>query len=423
MLKTPATWAQIAAIILALSMTFSPFLLSVGIWMLVAVALWESSRIVHERDGHITGKQVLLFSWQRLVENRAYLALTALFWVVCLSLLWSSDLSFGLARLRIRIPFLVLPWALANLPRLTVRQYTSVIVVLVVVLVLLCIGVWINYSFDKETVLSGLGEGQPIPVPRHHIRFSLMMVVAIISGGWLFSKKGFWPSKMERWFFGAALVFLLLFLHFLSVRSAIIALYAATFFTVVRFLYLTKRWKVGLIALVFLILTPVIALRTVESLQQRVAYMIYDWQHYKSQAGGESYSDSERFVSLYVGWSIWKSHPWLGSGVGDLEEESRRMTEQLYQEYSETPKLPHNQFIYILASTGLFGFAISMFAFLYALFDRVYRNTFLFLAFQVVVFVSFLVEYTIETSIGAAFYLFYQLWFMKMSREIDVMRI
>jgi O-antigen ligase len=415
MFKSPAAWAQIAAIILAASMTFSPFLLSVGIWMLVAVALWESALLVLKRDGRITWKRVLLFSWQRLASNKAFLALTVLFWIVCISLIWSSDLSFGLERVRIRIPFLVLPWAVANLPRMSIRQYASVIVVLVIVLLLLCLGVWVNFLLDRDTVMTGLGEGQPIPVPRHHIRFSLMMVVALLSGGWLFSKKGYWRSNNERWLFGAALSFLLLFLHFLSVRSAIVALYATTFFTVVRFLYLTQRWKAGLVALLFLIITPIIAIQTVKSLQQRIAYMVYDWQHYQSAGGGESYSDSERFVSLYVGWSIWKSQPVLGSGVGDLEEETKRMTEQLYQEYSETPKLPHNQFIYILASTGLFGLVLSLFSFLYPFFFRVYREKYLFLSFQVVVFISFLVEYTLETSIGTAFYLFYQLWFMQMA--------
>lgn len=418
-IKTPAFWGLPAAILLVVSMTFSPFLLSVGIWSCVVVALWEAAVRVFARDGRVTVKQTLLFSWKRFYADRAFFVLSLLFWVVCLSLLWSTDLSFGLARIRVRIPFVVLPWALANFPNYSLRHYTLLIMVMTATLILLCLGVWLNFLFESETILAGLGEGQPIPVPRNHIRFSLVIVTILLSGGWVFSKKAYWPNKTERWIFGAALLFLFVFLHFLSVRSAIIAFYGATFFTVFRFLKLTQRWKVGVVALLFLILTPIIALRTVESLQQRVAYMIYDWQHYKSSKGGENYSDSERFVSLYVGWSIWMEQPLLGTGVGDLEKETLAVTERLYQQYSETPKLPHNQFIYILASTGIVGLVLSLVAFLYPVSVRKYRRHYLFMSFQVVVFVSFLVEYTLETSIGAAFFLFYQLWFMKMASAQD----
>jgi O-antigen ligase len=404
---TPADLTIAAAMLLSVSMIFSPFLLSVGMWLIVVAALWEIKRV-----GRSFGESI-----QKLVDHRAFLMITLLFWVFALSFFGSEDKEFWLARTRIRIPFLVLPWAFANLPVLGFRRYAALIYVFVLILFLFTAGSLLNFALDPDTILSGLGEGQPVPVPRNHIRFSLMIVLAIVSGGWLVGKADYWSSRMERNWFAGALIFLFLAVHVLSVRSALIALYAALGFSVFRFLFLTKNWKVGILALVLLVLAPVIALNTVGSLKQRIAYMLYDWQHFRSAEGGESYSDSERFISLDVGARIWMDNKVMGVGVGDLEQETQRYTSKFHPFYAETPKLPHNQFIYILAGTGLIGLMISLLALLYPLTIATYRKFYLFIIFQVIVFVSFLVEYTLETSIGAAFYLFYMLWWMRMAEE------
>jgi O-antigen ligase len=404
---TPADLTIAAAMLLSVSMIFSPFLLSVGMWLIVVAALWETKRV-----GRSFGASI-----QKLVNHRAFLMITLLFWVFALSFFGSEDKGFWLARTRIRIPFLVLPWAYANLPVLGFRRYAALIYVFVLVLLLFTAGSLLNFALDPDTILSGLGEGQPVPVPRNHIRFSLMIVLAIVSGGWLVGKADYWSSRMERNWFAGVLVFLFLAVHILSVRSALIALYAALGFSIFRFLFLTKKWKVGILALVLLVLAPIIALNTVGSLKQRIAYMLYDWQHFRSAEGGESYSDSERFISLDVGARIWLDNKVMGVGVGDLEQETQRYTSNFHPFYAETPKLPHNQFIYILAGTGLIGLMISLLALLYPLTIATYRSFYPFIVFQVIVFVSFLVEYTLETSIGAAFYLFYMLWWMRMAEE------
>ena len=409
--KTPEGLALFSAALVVLNMSVAPFLLSVGMWGLVIAAIWHLWRL--QPEAGLWG--ALRSGTLNFVRNRSYLSISLLFVVVLLSGLWSEEYPFWLDRTRVRLPFLVLPWAFANFPPLNIRQYTSIIYLLVLSLILLAAGSMVNFWLDTDTVLGGLGEGQPVPVLRQHIRFSLMIVVGVLSGGWLVSKADYWSSNQERRWFAIGIAFLFVVLHILSVRSALVAMYAALAFTVFRYLYLTRQWKQGIIAIVFLAMAPVIAYQRMESLQQRIAYMVYDWQHFNSKDGGESYSDSERFISLYVGVQMWLENPLLGVGTGDLETEILKMTERLYPRYAETPKLPHNQFIYILAATGIFGAILSLIAFLLPLFQLRYRSCYLFVVFQVVIFVSFLVEYTLETSIGAAFYLFYLLWWMKMS--------
>lgn len=386
--------------------------MSISIWGLVFVAFWQCS--AGSRQGAAGKLQrvwgILVKSFRRLFRQPAYAGLLLLLFVPALSGLWSADQAYWLERTRVRLPFLVLPWAFANLPRLTQRQNYFILYVLVWTMVILCVGVGINFLLHKQKIMFDMYQGRPMPVPRHHIRFSLLVATAVFAGGWLWYKHFFWRYPWEKTALGAATVFLFVFLHFLSVRSGLGALYAGLLFTVGYFIWHTRRWRLGLGLLLFLTLAPWIAWNTLPSFKQKYEYMVYDWGRYL-EGEGETYSDAERWVSLKTGWQMWKENPWLGAGAGDLPAETNRIVREKYPAYEPTPKLPHNQFLYILAGTGLIGLALSLAAFLIPIFAGPQRFQYLFTVFQILVFTSFLVEYTIETAAGVAWYLFYTLWF------------
>lgn len=382
-------------------------------WGLVFVAFWHQARQLSPATGDSHLKRtwlVLAGSFRNLFRQPTLLVLLLLLLVPALSGLWSADSAYWLERTRVRLPFLVLPWVFANLPPLNGRQLRLVLYILVWVLVLLCIGIGINFFLHFEAIMQAMYQGQPMPVPRNHIRFSLILATAILAGARLWYEGFVWRYPWERKVLAAVVVFLFAFLHFLSVRSGLAAFYLMAGFALVWFVWQTRRWKAGLLILFLLVLAPWIAMQTMPSLAQKVGYTLYDWKQYRS-GSGENYSDSERLVSLKTGWYIWQESPWLGAGAGDLRQETARVVEQHFPGYAKTPKLPHNQFLYILAGTGLLGFGLSMLAFAFPLFARGRRYHMMFYAFQVMAFASFLVEYTIETAMGVAWYLFYSLWF------------
>jgi len=405
------------ACLLAVSMMVSPFLLSISMWGLVAAAFWNQSLGHRAADlrGAGTWLKILVESFRNLFRQPP-LALMLLLLAPALSFFWSADQGYWLERTRVRIPFLVLPWAFANLPRLTQRQMQLVLYVMVWALTVICIGAAVNFALHFDDIMVGIGRGQSIPVPRSHIRFSLILATGILAGGWLWMKGFYWRWRQERWALGAAVVFLFLFIHILSVRSGIVGLYAALLFSIARFVWRTQRWGIGLTVLIIIGILPVVAVSTIPSFSMRVQYMLWDWQQYRQDVGN-TYSDSERWISLHAGWQLWQENPVLGVGAGDLPAEVRRVVGERYPGYTEAPKLPHNQFLYILAGTGLFGLALSLTAFFAPVFADRYRRFYLFAVFQILVFTSFLVEYTIETAMGVAFYLFYTLFFMKIAEE------
>lgn len=403
-------------------MMVSPFLLSVSMWCLVFVGFWENA--VACRKNGVVGDlkkpsawwKILVWSFRNLFRQPPLTLFLLLLFVPAVSFFWSDNHTYWLERVRVRLPFLVLPWVFANLPQLSLRKLYLPLYVLVWALTIICLGATVNFALHFDDVLAGIGRGDPIPVPRSHIRFSLILATGIVAGGWLWLQGFFWRWRWERWALAAALLFLFFFIHLLSVRSGIVGLYAMLLFSLGRFLWRTRRWGVGLIALAIIILAPIVAMRTLPSFEMRIRYMIWDWQQYEQNVGN-TYSDAERMISLKVGWQLWQENPLVGVGTGDLPTEVRRVVNEKYPQYNDAPKLPHNQFVYILAGTGIIGLVLSFVAFFAPIAVGDYRRFCLFAAFQVLVFTSFLVEYTIETAIGVAFYLFYTLWFMKIAKE------
>jgi O-antigen ligase len=406
---------------LVVGMIFSPFLLSVAIWGFVIVAFWNAVSSAPASGSRLRSTDFrfwlrgLQYSFRRLADQKHLAILSLLFAVPAFSFFWSEDTAYWLERVRVRLPFFVLPWAFSNLPALSMRQYNMVLHVLVWVLTITCIGIGIHYLLHADEILLGLSQGQPVPVPRHHIRFNLTLVTGILSGARLWATRFAWRFAWERRLLGLAVLFLFAFIHVLSVRSGLAALYTTLLFSLVWFVAYTRRWRMGIAAVVLLGLTPLAALKTLPSLRTRMEYMVYDWKQYKQQ-NGQDYSDSERWVSLHAGWILWRENPALGVGVGDLPFEIHKTVNTHFPQYAPKHRLPHNQFVYILVGTGLMGLALSLIAFLGPVLEPRNLHFYLFSAFQIVVFVSFLVEYTIETSIGVAFYLFYMLWFRQMAR-------
>ncbi|MBL7826330.1 MAG: O-antigen ligase family protein [Saprospiraceae bacterium] len=420
--RTPQRLMYGSAWLLVGSMVLSPFLLSVSMWGLVAAAGWHTAEQLL-KNGEVstlksasTWLKALVRSFQHLFQQPALALMTLLLLVPAVSAFWSDDLAYWLRVTRVRLPFLVLPWAFANLPRLDQRAYREVLYLLVWWMVLLCIGVGINFLLHFDAILTGLGKGQPVPVPRQHVRFSLVVATAIISGIWLWRQRFFVRYAWERNALAAATGFLFIFIHILSVRSGLVVLYAALVFTVVRYVWQTKKWTVGLLTLASLVVVLWTAVENIPSLRTRLAYMKYDWERYKAKEG-EAYSDSERLTSLEVGWKIWRENPALGCGAGDLLNEVKRITVAEHPDYAKSPKLPHNQWLHIMASTGLFGLVCSLFGIFAALFTRRKGSRYLFLTFQLMAFITFLFECTIENAIGVAWFLFYTLWFLRLERQ------
>lgn len=394
------------------AMVFSAeFVLSQVMILLVVLALFEGRQGFPwlKRRGQLRENTLAWWGY------KPYLWIAMPFFLVLVSALWSSDLPYTLERLRIKVPFLLMPWAFAAIPRLSRKEYHFVLIFLVGLMVLACLYVGINYMVHFEEINEMIGKGKPIPTPSNHIRFSLMLCFAVLSGIYLFVNRVSIRFSWERKVVLGATVFLLIFIHVLSVRSGLLVLYLALLVWLLRYVVQTRNWQVALAMGALLVLLPAGAYQFFPSFRTKIAYARWDLLQHQQGKGAE-YSDSGRLTSLKAGWEIGKRSPWVGVGAGDLKLEVKGYYEAAFPEI-EKPKMPHNQFVTIFAGTGLAGLAFFLAGFFFPLFYRKNYKDYLFLALHVVIFFSFMMENTIENNFGASFFLLFLLLGLNQLRE------
>ena len=202
-------------------------------------------------------------------------------------------------------------------------------------------------------------------------------------------------------------VFLFAFLHVLSVRSGLASLYFALLALGAWFVFVKKRYLLGLAGIAAVMALPVFAYFTVPSFKAKLNYARWDYRQFQ-QGSGADYPDAERFTSILIGLDIGREHPWFGIGAGDLDRAVKeKYASKAYGNYQL--RMPHNQFVTIFAGTGLVGLVLFLLAIFYPLFyHKNYRNP-LFLALYAVVFSSYFVENTIENNFGVSLSLFFLL--------------
>jgi O-antigen ligase len=112
-------------------------------------------------------------------------------------------------------------------------------------------------------------------------------------------------------------------------------------------------------------------------------------------------SDSERITTLRVGWNIFQSAPLLGVGAGNLDQ---AVAFQYRSHFPQAARvmMPHNQFLYVAAGSGLVGLLLFCIAIFLPLFYQKHYEDYWYLGVYVVILASLLVEATLENAMGVA---------------------
>ena len=143
----------------------------------------------------------------------------------------------------------------------------------------------------------------------------------------------------------------------------------------------------------------------IPSLRSKIAYMKYDWEQYQQQ-NSKAYSDGERINSIMHGIKLAKENLLLGVGEGDVEDEMKLEIYGTNLPAEDTYiKMPHNQFVWTFAATGILGIVLFIGFFLASIYKSfAEKNLYLFL-FTIVAIASMMVEQTLETQLGVAWFL------------------
>lgn len=384
--------AVLASLLLVISLIYSRAGLSIAQISFAALAVFQPTFFTKFKTNFLT--------------NKSFLATTLIFFITLLSGLYGAKNAYLLERLRMILPFLMLPFAFACLPQFTRRQFHLILYTFVVVLFAACIQVGIHYYLNFETININVGRGQPIPTPINHIRFSLLLAFSILVSGYLFLNKIQLQYNWERFIFLAIGLFQFVFIHVLSVRSGLLVLYLTILVGAGIYVLQTRRYWILALALCGMTLLPYAAYELLPSFRQKINYALWDYKMFQ-QGDVKDYSDSERLVSLKAGLEVGNQSPIIGIGMGNVQQAIHEYYQTNYPNLKV--KMPHNQLLFYYVASGLVGVLIFVIAFLYPVFYQGnYQNTIL-LALHIIVFLSFMVENTIGRAIGIGFYTFFTL--------------
>lgn len=377
----------IAAILFG--MVFSPVVLSLGTILLVWALLTDTGlHLSHHWKSGLTNTLKRPLTW----------GLAGLYLVMVFNIGLTEDWGYLLERLRIKLPLLLLPiaWAAPLLRRRADDLAQTGRLVLCGFLALVLLGILINYGLHFERFNELIRVGQSLPVPRgNHVRFSLLVAIAGVAcvDGWF--------RYRNRWLLSLGVV-LFVGLHVLAVRSGLATAYVGQALLATWWAAKRGSWRMLCGVMAGLILLPVLAYATVPTFRTKLQYMRYELLHRDASVDTAEYSDTERLTSIRYGLQLWREHPVIGVGYGNLEREMKK------KYFANSPgkgsKRPHNQFVSALASGGVIGFLVTVACFLAIGFGGGRWRDPLFVAVWAMLLASCLVENTLETSVGVTLF-------------------
>lgn len=387
-------------------MVFSKLLLSMGVIGLMLNAVFHRDLPKH---------------WQRFRAEPALLALAGIFLLYALSGLWSENLSWLINRLRMKLPFVALPFAIVAIPAFTQRTHRLLLHFFFLLILATCFYLTAWYLIHWEEMNASYKLGQVLPTPTRHIHFSLMVVVAAVIG-WDHWRQGFhwrYPRPEAALLLGGTL-FMLGFLHLLAVRSGLLALYLVVLYLLVRELFVKKRFGLGLVLLLLAVLAAGSALRLFPSLQHKINYTLYNIEQIRKGGNLRDLSDAYRVASIEGGIHLLQQHPWLGVGVGDIRDETVAYVSDRYPSLTNEQFMPQSQLVLMAAATGYTGLLIFLCCLLLPLFYRKAYKEPLLVAVYIIAGSAMVAEQLLETQPGTAVFIVFVAGLLREKMDIDI---
>lgn len=147
--------------------------------------------------------------------------------------------------------------------------------------------------------------------------------------------------------------------------------------------------------------------------RQKFRATLFELERYFNGYDPSGNSVTQRFEFWRAGWNIIKENPWVGVGTGDLNRAFDRAYERIDSPLAEEFRLrAHQQFLSIWIAFGPFGLLLFILSlFLPPIWKERFRDPF-YVAFFIVLFLSFFTEDTLESQAGVTLFAFWNALFL-----------
>lgn len=349
-------------------------------------------------------------NWLHNLKNKkSLLFLMVSFLVVLPSVLYSNNLGYFGLRVQILIPFLILPFAYAQVNYFSKNQTNAISVTFVVGVLITAIHALIYYYFNQAEVNQAYLESRVMPaIVSHHPTFSLMCAASIYL---LYSYFKLFKSKLVQISILFSAIFLIIFIHVFSVRIGILAFYGLVLLVLYEQIILKKQYFIAILVVLTSLLIAFLTYNLSPTIKNKIANTKNDLENYKSGGSANNQSLGSRLISYKNALEIVGNTSWLtGCGLGDIEDMNNNIYETKYPDITKKI-IPHNQFLYYLAAIGILGLLAFVTSFYFPLFKQI--NNLNLVAHYIIISFAFLVEAFLTTQLGVAFTIVFIILFLK----------
>ncbi|MEI9943670.1 MAG: O-antigen ligase family protein [Chitinophagaceae bacterium] len=340
--------------------------------------------------------------------------MSLLFVLPLVSGLWSTDKQQWLYVLQPKLALLFLPLAFAG-PFSFTRKHWELLAYFFIALVTAgTIWSMLQYIMDLQAVNQSYLQAKSIitPLKNDRVRFSWLVAVAVLLSG----KIG-WDSFIERksikWLWLVIILWLLIFLHVLAMRTGLISLYIIMAATACWLLIKKIKWKYAVVILLLLPVLPYMAYRLLPSFHNRINYFIYDYSYFKKMEYLPGGNDAVRVISLNAGWDILNKNPIAGVGAGDVLSATKEWYEVHYPQVRQTDIIyPSSEWLLYGDACGWPGFLLFT-CIMCIPFFVVRKYKLVWITLNLIAAFSLLFDVGLEVQFGVFIYSFIVLWWWK----------
>jgi O-antigen ligase len=350
--------------------------------------------------------------WQNFLSHPFLLLFTLLFFIPFVSGLWSENGSKWLDVVRLKLPLLFFPLAVAGNWQFSQKQWRWIAWVFLAVTGIGCAWSLLHYLQNMTAVNEGYLRAKTLltPLENDHVRFSWMVSVAVMT---CFLLQQFVSQKKSRFLLWLLVAFFIAYLHILAARTGLLSLYI--------FLLLYAGWtslkknsaKTAAIFVAVFLTLPALAYVTVPTFQNRIRYLIYDFSFVQKAEYLPGANDGARVMSLKAGWQVLQQNP-LGVGAGDVMHEADKWYAANVPDVLETDKFyPSSEWLLYGAFAGWIGVLLFSIVMLSPFFINIKKQKIFWIALHATAAFSFAYDMGLEVQYGIFLYAFVTFWWWK----------
>lgn len=359
-LATVSIWG-----LLAFSFTLSPALISISFILLSAIGLLQLNLKDFTKFEAVLSALFVLY-----------------FLSSAISFFYSENTDEASRKLILKLPILCFPLVFNALRKTESKHFPNLILIGLYAMYLPAVVSVYNYISNKTLFDQLILESKPLPIEFgygiYHIQFSILLALSVVLGVFILLHRKAWNlSAFNKTFIGVISLLNFVFIHILSARTGLLALYVGLLMILLPAL-IKMPLRSKIISVVAGLLLPIVILSLSSSLRNRLSNTAADFEVAWSGKDANDYSFAMRVQAWKNAIQVIKKNPIIGVGIGDADKELQENFALMNSSITAANrKNPHFQFLETATQSGIVSACIFLLILLYSLFGKSNKNSLL----------------------------------------------